>query len=139
MSGYLSYIFQRSVTNIRWRRFEPLETNADDIIAYMADLFQGEDGEKTLESIQEQIGEGSEKIAEHVAPFNKGNLKLTIKGLLAEDLLSDEKQSLLRDLQENDLALREIADVLNMRIADLDNWGKSLPSQPVSILSRMMN
>ena len=49
-------------------------------------------------------------------------LKWCVNGLLAEDLLSDQKQAILRDFLEQPVVLGEIADVLNMRFSNIDSW-----------------
>lgn len=48
-------------------------------------------------------------------PFNKTSLSNCIRGLLTEDLLSEGKQAMLKSFLDNDLALNEIADVLDFR------------------------
>jgi uncharacterized protein with NRDE domain len=55
-------------------------------------------------------------------PFTESSLRSCIRGLLTEDLLSEEKQDVLKYFEQNKVALTEIADVLNMRYADLQNW-----------------
>ncbi|KAL4862683.1 hypothetical protein BDV12DRAFT_190240 [Aspergillus spectabilis] len=50
------------------------------------------------------------------------SLTATIKGLLTEDILSEAKQEVLKVFLKNSVALTEIADVLNMRWAALENW-----------------
>lgn len=57
-----------------------------------------------------------------INPFDESTLKWCINGLLAEDLLSEEKQGILRDFLNNPMVLREMADILNMRFADIENW-----------------
>jgi hypothetical protein len=51
-----------------------------------------------------------------------GELGWVISGLLASDLLSDEKRDVLRDFQNNPVVLREIADVLEMRLLRFQDW-----------------
>ncbi|KAL8663704.1 MAG: hypothetical protein Q9202_003650 [Teloschistes flavicans] len=54
--------------------------------------------------------------------FNTETLNWTIKSLLASDLLADSKLDVLRDFLGNTTMLKEIADVLNMRMVALDDW-----------------
>ncbi len=50
---------------------------------------------------------------------------------MSSDLLSDEKRSVLRDFLRNETLLGELADVLNMRMADLDSWSWGSGGVPV--------
>lgn len=52
-------------------------------------------------------------------PINQESLTWCIKGLFAKDLLGEENQNALQDFLENELVLKETADVLNMRFADI--------------------
>lgn len=54
--------------------------------------------------------------------FNPYSLGWTIKGLLASDLLDNEKREVLRDFLSNPTILNEVADVLNMRMMALADW-----------------
>ncbi|KAI7230782.1 hypothetical protein KC330_g6784 [Hortaea werneckii] len=54
--------------------------------------------------------------------FNVRTLRLAIKGLIASDLLPNEKQQALSDFDRNDTVLGEVADVLNMRLAAFQEW-----------------
>jgi len=102
--------------------FEPLETDEVEIENYIQGLFSGEEGAKALKSLRQQVKDHGDDMLAGIAPFDEDSLTWCIKGLLAEDLLSEEKQNVLRDFLENDLVLGEIADVLNMRFGDLKSW-----------------
>ncbi|KAK3633942.1 hypothetical protein LTR56_015552 [Elasticomyces elasticus] len=54
--------------------------------------------------------------------FTNHTLRWAIDGLLASDLLTNEKREALRDFRTNDVILREVADVLNMRLSALSEW-----------------
>ncbi len=54
--------------------------------------------------------------------FNSTTLTWVINGLLASDLLTDERREVLRDFLGNATILAEVADVLNMRLAALSTW-----------------
>ncbi|RMY76907.1 hypothetical protein D0863_01647 [Hortaea werneckii] len=54
--------------------------------------------------------------------FNVRTLRLAIKGLLASDLLPNEKQQALSDFDKNETILNEVADVLNMKLAAFQEW-----------------
>lgn len=92
-----------------------------------------------LQSIFERPGEGSDQAAQALKAlrsnvesreedlaiptnFTSWSLKYTIDGLIASDLLTEDKRTVLRGFLENSVILGEIADVLNMRMASLDEW-----------------
>lgn len=54
--------------------------------------------------------------------FNPATLTWVINGLLASDLLTDERREVVRDFLGNQIILTEVADVLNMRLAALTTW-----------------
>ncbi|KAK8041294.1 hypothetical protein PG994_014301 [Apiospora phragmitis] len=70
------------------------------------------------------------------SPFDSDCLKWCLRGLLAEDLVSDEQQATLRDFLDNEAALKEIGDVLNMRYADFDSWQWQAGDNGIPVLPR---
>ncbi|RDW68901.1 uncharacterized protein DSM5745_08661 [Aspergillus mulundensis] len=116
--------------------FTPLETSAEEIHAFFDELFPGDEELKQLQALRERIEENSRDIFETDAPFDRESLTATIKGLLTEDILSEEKQGVLKDFLKNDVALTEIADVLNMRWADLENWDWFAEDEGIPVLPR---
>lgn len=102
--------------------FTPLETDENAITSYLAELFSDDAAKAALESARHEL-------RYHLLSFNSSPVfteevvRRCVKGLSREDCISEEKLALLRDFAENDgLILREIADVLNTRFLDLDNW-----------------
>ncbi|KAL5623655.1 hypothetical protein FOBRF1_002905 [Fusarium oxysporum] len=119
--------------------FEPLETDEVEIDLYLNELFQGEQGEegaKSLKALRETIGDSCQQIFGEKAPFDSTTLTWCINGLLAEDLLSDQKQAILRDFLEKPVVLGEIADVLNMRFSNIDSWEWDAGEQGIPVLPR---
>ncbi|CAG9950082.1 unnamed protein product [Clonostachys rosea f. rosea IK726] len=68
--------------------------------------------------------------------FDLVTLRWCIKGLLKEDLLSEEKQVILREFLDDDVVLDEIADVLNMRVSDIENWDWNVGPDGIPVLPR---
>lgn len=102
--------------------FKPLETSDTEMRKFLDDLFTDEESQKALQQLRESVAEASKELWSEIAPFNDESLTSCIKGLLTEDILSDEKQAILRDFLESEVAKAEIADVLNMRYSDLKQW-----------------
>lgn len=76
--------------------FEPLETDEGKIWAFLNDLFPNEQSEAALEALREQIAASCVSLWEEEEPFNPSALTKCIRGLLTEDLLSEEKQEILK-------------------------------------------
>ncbi|KAI0555716.1 hypothetical protein F4679DRAFT_569440 [Xylaria curta] len=116
--------------------FTPLETDEARIEQYMQGLFSSDEAKKSLTSLRLQIQGHEEVLFYREEPFNREVLGWCINGLLAEDLLSDEKQAILREFLGSPVVLDEIADVLNMRFADFDNWSWEAGEQGIPVLPR---
>ncbi|KAK5634477.1 hypothetical protein RRF57_010190 [Xylaria bambusicola] len=106
--------------------FEPAEVDGGALRTYLLHLFGLRDEEKpakakALEQLRRKLTEFEMAMA---APkqFDSTTLTWAIKGLLASDLLTDERREVLRDFLSNPTILAEVADVLNMRLAALSTW-----------------
>jgi hypothetical protein len=102
--------------------FTPLETDEVEIDTYMADLFEEDHAQGLLDGIRKDNASFARRLKEEVAPFNSQMLKKCIRALLGNNLLNDDAKSTLSEFSTNEIVLDEIADVLNLRFADLDNW-----------------
>lgn len=102
--------------------FTPLETNEVEIENYLSGLFAGDKEAKALERLRREVEGHGESSLETSTPFNERTLRWCIKGLLHNDLLSDDKKAMLQEFLTDGVVLGEIVDVLNMRWADIKNW-----------------
>uniref|UniRef100_A0A8H7K7Q9 Reverse transcriptase domain-containing protein n=1 Tax=Bionectria ochroleuca TaxID=29856 RepID=A0A8H7K7Q9_BIOOC len=106
--------------------FEPAEVDEDALEAYLKRVFH--DGDKSKKGLQKALTQLRESVQSFEmrlsAPnqFNVTSLKWVIQSLYASDLLSDEKREVLKDFENNNIILSEIADVLNMRLGALSSW-----------------
>jgi hypothetical protein len=106
--------------------FEAAEIDKKSLKAFLKTLF-GEgtadkiDVWKAFKALQQRVEQFESQMA-FPNQFNHTTLKWTIQGLLASDLLSDEKRAVLKDFNGNSTILTEIADVLNMRMASMTSW-----------------
>jgi hypothetical protein len=116
--------------------FEPLDTNETEMHNFMNSLFAEPEAAKALEDLRQQIKNKSSAMLTDPTPFNEESLTRCIKGLLTEDLLSDEKQSILQEFLQNKLVLAEIANVLNMRYADIKNWDWHAGDEGIPVMPR---
>ena len=116
--------------------FEPLDTDETDIDNYIREMFEGDEATEALQDLQQSIDRDLSSMVRNRAPFDETVVDWCVNGLLAEDLLSDEKQAVLRDILENKVVLREIVDVLNMRFADFEKWDWDAGEQGIPVLPR---
>jgi hypothetical protein len=117
---------EKLAQRIEWENyiFQPFETDQEVIKRYLQNLSGKEINEqafKALEAIRASV-EAFEASLAAPSQFNNATLKWIIEGLLGSDLLT-EKRAVLKDFISNTVILSEVADVLNMRMTALLNWG----------------
>ncbi|KAE9364307.1 hypothetical protein N431DRAFT_431187 [Stipitochalara longipes BDJ] len=115
--------------------FEPLETDEIEISLHLEALFSEDVGVKALERLRRDIGRMGTYIRDNKAPFDDRTIRWCLKGLLANDLLREDKKAILQDFLCDEVARTEICDVLNMKMADIKNWQwdageEGLPVEP---------
>jgi hypothetical protein len=106
--------------------FEPANVDEAALSKYLASLFGVGDANKkpvrhALDELRKSVYDFETSLS-GPNQFNVTSLKWVIQGLHSSDLLSDEKREVLKDFEGNEILLREIADVLNMRMVALDSW-----------------
>ncbi|EAW12386.1 uncharacterized protein ACLA_063540 [Aspergillus clavatus NRRL 1] len=116
--------------------FRPFETSEANIHTFLEDLFPAEEQQAALDQIRRKVKNECDSLWETEAPFNHTSLSRCIQGLLMEELLSDAKRTVLKGFLENKVAMTEIADVLNMRYADLKNWDWHAGEDGIPVLPR---
>lgn len=93
-----------------------------EIDAYMNSLFEDSHAENLLENIRKSVASFGRDLKACPTPFDSHTLKSCIQALLTNDLLNDDAKMTLSEFSTNEVVLDEIADVLNLRFSDLDNW-----------------
>ncbi|KAJ8116773.1 hypothetical protein ONZ43_g4360 [Nemania bipapillata] len=106
--------------------FQPAGVDEQALKSYLVDLFGLEDQDrpakaKGFEQLRDKLTAFENTLATP-KQFDAGSLTWVINGLLASDLLTDERREVLRDFLGNQTILAEVADVLNMRLAALSTW-----------------
>ncbi|KAL2070379.1 hypothetical protein VTL71DRAFT_13405 [Oculimacula yallundae] len=118
---------QRDESRTAWEKlvFEPFETDQMAILEYLRALFgetsDNKQGFKALQKLHKEV-EAFEASLASPNQFNETVLRWVIGGLVSSVLLNDEKRGALKDFLGSPVILAEIADVLNMRIADISEW-----------------
>ena len=106
--------------------FHAVEIDRSAVTELLHSLFEStpEDSKhlvKALRQLRDKVADFEQELARPES-FNRNTLTWIITGLIASDLLDDEKRAALRDFMANPTILNEIADVLNMRMAALEDW-----------------
>jgi hypothetical protein len=102
--------------------FTPFETDEIEIDNYLSGLFKDDSGARALQRLRDEVKNYGEKAFKAIDPFDQHSIKWCIRGLLKNDLLSEDKKVILQDFLQDEVALGEICDVLNMKYKDLKNW-----------------
>lgn len=102
--------------------FSPGEVDVAEIEKLLDGLFSDEHCKRALSRIQDATRSFGKAFVVNPAPFDHTSLRQCINGLLQSDLLSEQKKNTLHDFLQDEVVLTEIADVLNMRFADLEGW-----------------
>lgn len=126
-----------------WERtiFEPAGVDTNTLLEYLDTLFgvgsvgsaEDETGKRKRQALKQLRQDVEAFEAELARPdqFNQDSLKWVIQGLLASDLLTNEKREVLKDFMGNPIIMSEIADVLNMQFSALDSWNWGPGGVPV--------
>lgn len=103
---------------------------------YLDDLFsddKGSEGRNTRKATT-ALRESTRKFEAQLATSNQFStvtVTRSITGLLKGNLFAGEKRTVLKDFQNNNIILSEIADVLNMRMSALSSWSWGSGGVPI--------
>jgi len=116
--------------------FTSANVDEDAIKRYLKDLFddeEGSEGRNTRKSVA-ALRKSTQHFEVQLAKsdqFNTFTVTRCIAGLLKGSLFAGEKRTVLKNFQNNEIILSEIADVLNMRMSALANWSWGSDGVPV--------
>ena len=102
--------------------FNPVDTDEEAIQEYLESLFDTDELKAIINGMQSRLDNDTTAIFEAKDPFNEDVLDWVIRGLLHNDLLTEEQKKLLKSFQADELVRAELCDVLNMRWAELESW-----------------
>jgi hypothetical protein len=100
--------------------FEAMEVDVDAIKYYLTELFSDVTARKILEDLRKDMEEFSSYL--EWKPITADDMRWTINSLLSTDLLDEEKLDILREFKDNELALDEMASLMNMQLGRLSTW-----------------
>ncbi|KAL8787434.1 MAG: hypothetical protein Q9213_002211 [Squamulea squamosa] len=103
--------------------FNAVETDKDAIAAWLQGFFNSTNANiKALDALKAGVARFEKKLKDNQQHFNKTTMDWCIWGLLRSDLLTDDKRAALTAMQQDDDAMCDIMDDLNMRMNTLDRW-----------------
>ena len=111
--------------------FQERDVDVDAINQHLDGLFRDERAARQLKTFRENMKMVGDRLISSSAPFDTRTLQWSIKGLIKNELLTEQKKTLLQEFLQNEVILTEIADVLNMRYASLQTWSWGTSGVPV--------
>lgn len=100
--------------------FDESTVNTSTVKAYLDNL--DKTARLALEELRREVRQTCKDLQFDGSLFSIESLKLTVKSLLRTDLLSDDKNAILREFSRNKEVLSDIVDVLNMRFDVMQEW-----------------
>ncbi|KAK5038140.1 hypothetical protein LTS07_001609 [Exophiala sideris] len=122
-----------------WESIVFSQSNVDQsrVKKYLQELFETDDSIRgPFKIIRKATTTICDTLWRDASLFDSAHLKTVIQGVLQTDLLSVEKASILKSFRSNKDVLQEVADVLNMRVASLENWQWSTTNGAISVQQR---
>lgn len=111
--------------------FSAIETDQTAITAWLDKLLRStESTSKAFAALRRDIAGFEEALAKDQEHFTEVTTNWCIHGLLASDLLTDDKRGELTLLQQDNGTLSQIADILNIKMNTLDRWAWSEEGVP---------
>lgn len=111
--------------------FKPLETDTVAINSYLDQLFTSSKYMEEPLKVLRKSTRTFEKSLSSGSQFDEESLKWIISGILDSDGITDAKRTALTDFANSKTILQELADVLNMRMRNLDTWSWGVEGTPV--------
>ncbi|CAL8574737.1 hypothetical protein XPA_000690 [Xanthoria parietina] len=102
---------------------EDLCQSKDAIVKWLQGVFASTQAStKALEDLRAGVALFERTMKENKGHFTKSSMNWCIWGLLRSDLLTDEKRRVLTVIQQDEDALQDVIDDINMRMNTLDQW-----------------
>ncbi|UJR17325.1 hypothetical protein I4U23_004220 [Adineta vaga] len=116
--------------------FQEKEIDIDALERYLKDLFSDEDAQAALSSLRIRLASFGDNLRR--TTISEYDMEWCIRTLLAADLLSDVKQTTLKEFAENPTIIKELVSVLNMQLSSLQTWHwpkEGVPAEPRKALN----
>ncbi|CAN6638507.1 hypothetical protein TRVA0_017S00584 [Trichomonascus vanleenenianus] len=119
--------------------FADSTVDAEAVKNYLDELFQKETpSRQALKNLREELKRFATDLSAERAPFTVHSMKWVSNALFKQDLLSKEKNAILKEFMRNKDVMQELADVLNMRMTALESWNWDPQGVPME-MRRQLN
>ena len=115
----------KDVYRQKWENyvFNAAETDKDAIVKWLQGFFMSTQASiKALEDLKAGVALFEKEMKENKEHFTKTSMNWCIWGLLRSDLLTDKKRGVLTAIQQDEDAMKDVMDDLNIRINSLNQW-----------------
>ncbi|KAL8852115.1 MAG: hypothetical protein Q9221_003045 [Calogaya cf. arnoldii] len=103
--------------------FNAMETDQSAITEWLQGFFASTQAStKALEDLRCGVAHFEKSMMDNQQHFTKTTLNWCIWGLLRSDLLTDDKRGVLTAIEQDEDAMSDVMDDLNMRMNTLDRW-----------------
>ena len=103
--------------------FEAKEIDVPALEEYLQDLFSSKDAKEALSTMRSRIRYFANSLRSK--DIEADDVKQVISSVLQTDVLSDKKQTLLKQFEKNPVVVQELASVLTMQLASIQTWSWS--------------
>ncbi|MCJ1326110.1 hypothetical protein MMC10_002774 [Thelotrema lepadinum] len=124
-SGSFERIGQPTMLEQRkeWERlvFTPRELDESNIIEQLEQTFSSLETRQALDTLRNNMEDFCNELLEP-NQIDVHEIRICIDGLIASDLLSSDQTAMLKEIRESSTNMSEIAYVLNLRLAAINEW-----------------
>ncbi|KAG5643115.1 hypothetical protein DXG03_001541 [Asterophora parasitica] len=100
--------------------FDEKIIDIDALESYLTVLFSGDEASEALENLRKELHDFGISLRRQT--ILETDVENAIRSLLASGLMHEGKRATLSEFLENDVVIREVVSVLNMRMASLESW-----------------
>ncbi|KAJ3133081.1 hypothetical protein HDU90_006423 [Geranomyces variabilis] len=111
--------------------FTPLKREETAILAELEKTFESPEARQSLGILRSLTALFCDRIQNDKICVSR--MKMTVDGLLASDILSDDQASTLKLIRDSPTLLGEMIDVLNLRLASIERWTWETDAVPLDM------
>ncbi|KAJ3167205.1 hypothetical protein HDU88_002543 [Geranomyces variabilis] len=111
--------------------FTPLKREETAVLAELEKTFESPEARQSLSILRSLTAHFCDRIQNDKICVSR--MKITVNGLLASDILSDDQASTLKLIRDSPTLLGEMIDVLNLRLASIERWTWETDAVPLDM------
>ena len=117
--------------------FNTATVQTDEITTALENTFGQPEARKALESFRTWMNEACHNLLKP-SSVSVEQMKTNVNGLIGSDLLSDDQTAILKQLRDNPTWIREVVDVINLRLGSIERWSWDTDALPLE-MRRQLN